>query len=315
MSKERQSKKVKLLAVRKLIVKRKFRGVFLFFLVLFGFISASPAQSPAPSPQPSPTITAARKPSLERHFFTNILKDQRDIWTSPFKLRVKDLRWLAPLGIATGALVATDRRTAGWLNDNRTRINASRAVSRLGEGYTISGAAAIFYLFGKASGNARAKETGILAAEALIDGGIVAQVLKFATQRPRPSNDGGSARFFRGGNSFPSGHAASAWSFAAVVDDEYGKRHPLVRYGVYGLAAAVSLSRYTGRKHFLSDVLIGSAIGYGIGRYVFLRHHDADLDSAGGTKKTTKMQKYFPLIAPQYDARKRIYAAKLAWDF
>jgi membrane-associated phospholipid phosphatase len=311
-----QLKKVNSFSVPPLAFKRKFRHTFpLFFLIFFIAVSVTLAQTPSASPQPSPAIQTARKPSLERHFFTNILKDQRDIWTSPLKLRKNDLRWFVPLGVATGALIATDRRTPGWLDDNKTRINVSRDVSRLGEGYAVGGAAAAFYLIGKATGNAREKETGLLAAEAFIDGGIVAQALKFATQRQRPPDGGGSGHFFHGGNSFPSGHSVTAWSFASVVDGEYGKRHPLVRYGVYGLAAAVSLSRYTGRKHFLSDVLVGSAIGYGIGHYVFLRRHDTDLDSPDKTKKTTKMQKYFPLIAPQYDARKRIYAATLAWNF
>jgi membrane-associated phospholipid phosphatase len=280
-------------------------------------VLASPAQTPSvlPSPEPAPTNNSARKPSLEGHFFRNVLKDQRDIWTSPFKLRGKDMRWFVPLGIATGALIATDRRTAKALDNNKTRINFSHDVSQIAGGYTVGGAAAAFYLIGKATGNARAKETGLLEAEALIDGAIVAQVLKFATQRPRPLSDGGSGHFFRGGNSFPSGHSISAWTFAAIIDHEYGKHRPLVRFGVYGLATAVSLSRYTGRNHFLSDVLVGSAIGYGIGHYVYLRHHDSDLDSPDGTKKTTRLQKYFPLIAPQYDGRKRIYVATLAWNF
>ena len=42
-------------------------------------------------------------------------------------------------------------------------------------------------------------------------------------------------------------------------------------------AAAVSVSRYTGRNHFLSDVLVGSALGYGIGRRQ-RQHHPRGLD-------------------------------------
>lgn len=167
----------------------------------------------------------------------------------------------------------------------------------------------------RAAHNRRARETGVLAAEAFIDSGIVTQTLKFAAQRPRPLDKGGSGGFFDGGNSFPSGHSSSIWSLAAVIDGEYGKHRPLVRVAVYGLAAAVSLSRYAGRNHFLSDVLVGSAIGYGVGHFVYLRHHDANLDSPDGTKKTTKMEKYFPRIAPQYNLRRRAYAATLAWNF
>jgi membrane-associated phospholipid phosphatase len=42
---------------------------------------------------------------------------------------------------------------------------------------------------------------------------------------------------------------------------------------VYGLATAVSLTRVLGQQHFSSDVLVGSAVGWLVGRYVFRKHH------------------------------------------
>lgn len=36
----------------------------------------------------------------------------------------------------------------------------------------------------------------------------------------------------------------------------------------YSIASAVSVSRFTGEKHYASDVFIGSIFGYLIGRYV-----------------------------------------------
>ena len=32
----------------------------------------------------------------------NIIKDQGVIWTSPLRIRVRDLKYLVPLGVATG---------------------------------------------------------------------------------------------------------------------------------------------------------------------------------------------------------------------
>lgn len=309
-------KKERLYAARTVAVKQNHGRILLrFFLMLFVIAPASFAQSNLPASLPSPTPAASPMPSLERHFFANILKDQYAIWTSPFHLHKRDARWLAPLGAASATLFATDRRTAGALDNNETRLRISRDISRFGTGYAVGGAAAAFYLIGRTAHNPRARETGLLAAEAFIDSGIVAQTLKFATQRPRPLAKGGSGRFFAGGNSFVSGHSTSIWSLAAVIDDEYGKHHRLVRYGVYALAAAVSVSRYTGRNHFPSDVLLGSAIGYGIGHFVYLRHHDPNLDAPDGTKQTTRLEKYFPMIAPQYNARERVYGATLAWNF
>jgi len=145
--------------------------------------------------------------------------------------------------------------------------------------------AAAFYLVGRTNHNARARETGLLAAEALLDTGIVVAALKTVSQRQRPPVDHASGEFFDRGTSFPSGHAANAWALATVVAKEYGQHRPLVRFGAYGIATAVSLSRYTGTNHFLSDILIGSAIGYGIGSYVYREHHDSSLDNESGRSR------------------------------
>jgi membrane-associated phospholipid phosphatase len=215
--------------------------------------------------------------------------------------------------------LATDRQTSGELvenGDNLARLRISKDISRLGSLYATGGVAAVFYLAGRAKNNAHARETGLLGAEALIDSGIVVTALKTISQRQRPTVDHTSGEFFDGGSSFPSGHAISAWSLAAVIDQEYGQHRPVVRFGVYGLATAVSLSRYTGRNHFLSDVLVGSAIGYGIGRYVYRQHHDPALESFKENETNgVTASSLFPRIAPLYDPRAHVYGAMLAWSF
>lgn len=274
-----------------------------------GSIATQPERSPAPQAKPSP--------SLESRFFKNILRDQRAIWTSPFRAGRGDLKWLAPLGLSTITLIATDRHTAGELvegGDHPTRQRISRDISYGGSLYAAGGVAATFYLIGRTAHNTRARETGLLGAEALIDSGIVTEALKAASQRPRPRVDDASGEFFDRGNSFPSGHASSAWSLATVIAYEYGQHRPLVRLSAYGLASAVSLSRYTGRNHFLSDVLVGSALGYGIGRYVYRTHHDASLDSSDGAT-TKNRSKLIPLTSPLYSRPSRSYGLALAWNF
>jgi membrane-associated phospholipid phosphatase len=283
----------------------------LLALLLFA-INVSPAQTlPAiASPTPLPTPQARSSPSLEKRLFRNILRDQKDIWTSPFRVRGEDARWIIPFGVSTAALIATDRRTASEIREFDDQTALSRNISRIAS-YTWAGAAG-FYLVGRARGNARARETGLLGLEALADGMIVSLSLKEITQRPRPLNDGGRGRFFTGGNSFPSGHAIAAWSFATVLANEY-RRNRLIKFGAYGIASAVSISRYTGYRHFLSDILVGSAIGYGIGRYVYYKNHDPNLD--GSKAGTTQRSKLIPLVMPGYSGRSRGYGVVLAWTF
>jgi membrane-associated phospholipid phosphatase len=275
-----------------------------------GLAQTPPQTSPSPSKQ---------KPSPEKKFLANILDDQRVIWTSPFHLGKGDARWIAPLGVSTIALIATDRRTSGELvenGDNRSRLRISKDISRMGSLYATGGVAAAFYFTGRAMHNERARETGLLGAEALIDSGILVSAIKTISQRQRPPTDNSSGEFFDGGSSFPSGHAISAWSLATVIAQEYGHHRPVVKFGVYGLAAAISLSRYTGRNHFLSDVLVGSAMGYGIGRYVYHKHHDPSLDALNEKQNDDLARsKLFPRIAPLYNPRAHIYGAMMAWNF
>ncbi len=295
-------------------MKRRRVTNYLFGMILCSIIASTgfDAHAQTPFASPSPTPQASKTPTLESQFLKNVLRDQEVIWTSPFHLHGRDARWLVPLGLGTAALIATDRRTADALDDD-DHLNISHTVSYLGSGYGAGSIAGAFYLIGRATHNARARETGLLGGEALIDSGIVAAVLKSSTQRPRPRAGRERGYFFDGGLSFPSGHAVAAWSLATVVANEY-RDNRLVQISAYGLAAAVSLSRYTGRNHFLSDVLVGSATGYGIGRYVYRTHHRAKTAS-GDEEESRSRSKFFPLIAPEYSRRARNYGVALAWSF
>ncbi len=242
--------------------------------------------SPSPTPEPSPAIKSSKiqtKPSAERHFFSNVLHDQGTIWTAPFHLDRQDTHFVAPVALAAAVLISTDRHTANSVDAGGSLQPASHAISWAGSGYGAGSTAALFYLVGRWKGNPRSRETGLLAAEALIDSSLVVGALKLASQRQRPIAEHASGEFFDGGSSFPSGHSANAWSLATVVACEYGDHRPLVRVAAYGAATAVSLSRFSGRKHFLSDVVVGSAIGYAIGRFVYKRHHDTSLDDEAAT--------------------------------
>jgi membrane-associated phospholipid phosphatase len=264
------------------------------------------------SPATATVQQPSSKPSLEREFFKNLLRDQRAIWTAPFHVHGEQRGWLAALGVSSAALIATDEHTAARIGNNTSRLSLSRNISRIGVGYVAGGIAGGFYLVGRAAGNDRARETGLLAGEALIDGIIVAQALKSITQRKRPLDQPGEAGFFNGGSAFPSGHAVTAWSVAAVVAHEYDNLP--VQIGAYTLASLVSVSRFTGRRHYLSDVLVGSAIGYGIGRYVYRAHHDPALD-VNAAQVRQQRSRLLPAISPLYSRANREYGLSLAWGF
>ena len=279
----------------------------LFLLVILSGVSQ--AQIPGSTPQPTPLATPT--PSLEKKFFSNILSDQKAIWTFPLRVDREDTKWLIPLGVSTAALLATDIKTARSLDYDPDRLNTSRYISYLGSSYGAAAIAGTFYLVGRTSGNARARETGLLAGEALIDSAIVVTALKGVSQRKRPLSGGDAGEFWDGGQSFPSGHAITAWTLATVVANEY-QDHRAVQITAYGLASLVSIARFTGQNHFLSDALVGSALGYGIGRYVYSRHHDPALD---GQTTRHAHSKLMPLVTPVYERSERAYGGALLWSF
>ena len=83
-------------------------------------------------------------------------------------------------------------------------------------------------------------------------GGIVFAI-KNTAQVERPD---GSNR-----HSFPSGHTATAFMTATMLNKEYGYKSPWVGIGAYSVATATGLMRMANNKHWLSDVLAGAGIG------------------------------------------------------
>ena len=296
-------------------------AVFMFCGCIFPLAGPTLGQSSPPDAVPKPTPNASPSPSptpkvrLEGLFIKHILSDQKAIWTFPFRLHGKDIGLLAAFGAATAGLIATDPGTSAWVRRHERVSAISDEVSSLGTVFATGGVAAAFYIVGRKKGDWRARETGVLAAEALIDSGIVIGVVKHVTQRPKPNLDGGRGRFFKGGMSFPSGHSASAWSVATVIAYEYQDK-PIVHYGAYAAAVAVSLSRYSGRTHFISEVLVGSAIGFYTGRFVYKTRHvvrpGIDVDNKRPNGEITKAM---PRILPLYDAHSKTYGVRALWTF
>jgi len=284
-------------------------------LTIFVTIHAT-AQTPFARPSPSPSPT----PTLERQFFKNILKDQLAIWTFPLHLHGEDAKWAVPLAAGTTALIATDRKTGDEMLESDRLDNASRIVSYAGSAYGTFAATATFYIVGRANHDYRARETGILGAEALVNSAILVTVVKEITQRRRPTAETGRSDFFDGGTSFPSGHSIAAWSLATVVANEYHD-HLTVQIAAYGIASSVSIARFTGHNHYLSDILIGSAMGYGVGRYVYHAHHRESVESGGDDEEEEEtiaprggFRRHL-MILPIYDHASRSYGASLVSSF
>ncbi len=236
----------------------------------------------APQPQndaPSPPLPSKPEPITIAGTPKRILFDQKAIWTSPLHIRPIDAFWLLPLGAATGTMIGSDQHTmTDLIHINASDQNHFKTLSDAGVG-ALAVVPASMYLWSLGRDAPQAHEAGILSGEAVVDSLAFSEAIQLVTLRERPSVDNAKGSFFTSapfGGSFPSNHAAAAWSIAAVVGDEYPGW--LTRTAVYGLATGVSVSRVLAEQHFPSDVLIGSAAGWLIGHYVYRAHHNYTLN-------------------------------------
>ncbi len=248
--------------------------------------------------------------------FIDLFEDQKQIITSPARIRLSDATWLVPLGGITAGLFATDRQYSAALSQNPATLHHYREVSDAGLA-SLVGAGAGLYLLSYPAHNPHWRETGFLAGEAALNSLIDVEALKYSLQREGP-NQGGSGRFFNSGTSFPSEHAAVAWSIAGVIAHEYPGTLP--KLFAYGMASAVSFSRVHAREHFPSDVLIGSTLGFLISQSVYRRRHDPELGGGAwesprefvtepGMRSPANMgSPYVPLDSWIYPAMERLAA-------
>ncbi len=239
-----------------------------------GSISESSASASQPDPRD-------RDNTLGKHVFKDFLQDQEAIWTSPRHVHLVDAEWLVPLGGAAVAMFATDTEVSKHLSNSPGRISTSNNLSNYGIA-ALGGAAGGMYLWGHFTHNDRMREAGFLAIEAGANAFADTYALKYTLRRERPLQDNYQGQFWHGGDGFPSEHASAAWSIASVIAHEYPG--PITSVVSYGLAAAISSARVTGKDHFPSDVLVGSALGWFIGQEVYRHHHDPTL--GGGDWET-----------------------------
>ena len=238
---------------------------------------ADEKSTPPPSPKPeiqSPEQSPLRLKSLPRNLFL----DQKSFWSTPFHMTQREWQWTVPLAFVGAGLLASDTAVERHVPTSSTTVSHAVTASNAGLAAFV-GAGAGMFLLGQVAHNDQQRETGLLSGEAGIDTLLETIVVKYATGRDRPFVGDGRGRFFQGGDSFPSEHASVSWAIASVIAHEYPG--PLTQLLVYGLAGGVSAARVAGHKHFTSDVVVGSALGWYTGRQVFRAHsHYSDADIA-----------------------------------
>ena len=251
---------------------------------IIALLIASAAAAQGIETAQAPAGNQAQQSSATPPFLKEFLRDERDLWASLVKRDTYTSHGMKKYGIPfvllSGTLIATDSKTIEFLPNTEDQKTWSGRVSQIGAGYTLAAVSGGTYLIGKITHSKHAQETGLLALHAFGHSSIVTAAVKQATNRQRPVVVGGRSGFWKGGDSFPSGHATTTFAVATVFAYEY-KHRPLVPILSYTVASAVAISRVGAQRHWVSDIVVGGSTGFLIGRYVYKRHHDPTLP--GGT--------------------------------
>ena len=256
------------------------------FLLILGLALSRPAGAQAPSPNfPTPQashLSDDREVSI-RELPDNLLHDQKQIWSYPFKPE-RINRWWPPvivLGV-TAALVASDSYTAPHFVNTTAFHGYNRVFSSTNSQAIMLAAPAALYGIGWLRKDSYTQSSALLAAEAAADVYLLDMPFKLASARRQPLSYTGSGpyvdSFFDGSHNpfhsggFYSGHAALSMSVAAVIAHRY-RHHRWVPFVAYGLAGAISFSRVTTKNHFPADAVFGSTMGFLVAHYVVLPPH------------------------------------------
>lgn len=230
----------------------------ILFLIFISFLSTSIAFS---------------QEQRSSNLFTNLVNDQKAIWTSPFTAGKSSFKWILPVAATSAFLITRDNEWSQNYKPSQNTLNWSNDVSEIGSAYAVYGSVTGFYLLGKVSHNENLTHTGLVGLEALLNSSIVGGVLKVATDRERPNSGDGDGSFWGGGSSFPSGHSMAIWSIATAMVN--ARPRPIYWHIIaYSIASSVSVARIAEEQHFTSDVFVGSTLGFLIGRYI--AHQSSD---------------------------------------
>ena len=275
----------------------------------------APASSQKPATKP---LELQLKPVDLKSLPRNLFVDQKNFWTTPFHMTTAEWQWTVPLAFVGAGMLASDTAIEKHVPTNPTTVSHAVTASNAGLA-AMAGVGAGMFLLGHFANNDQERETGLLSGEAGIDAFLDTEILKYAFGRDRPFTGDGRGHFFQGGDSFPSQHAAISWAIASVIAHEYPG--PLTQMLAYGAAGGITAARFVGQQHFATDLLVGSALGWYMGRQVFRSHsHYSDAEIArwgtfskndtsdNGRDPANMGSPYVPMDSWVYPAMERLIA-------
>jgi len=192
--------------------------------------------------------------------------------------------------ILTGIIIGATAFSLTFDNPVRNKIEGIQSssldkITRWGEnfgsgGYVI-GLSGVLYLGGHILGDNELRKTGLMLTEAIFLNGVVTTGLKIITGRSRPFRNNGNTdidflemEFEDEENSLPSGHTSTAFAVATVLSERIDNIYASI--GLYSIAGLTAFQRIYKDKHWLSDTILGAALGTVIGLKVVKLNSGSD---------------------------------------
>jgi membrane-associated phospholipid phosphatase len=217
----------------------------------------------------------------------SFLETSLGLINSPFKFDEQDF-------LLTGLILSAT--AFSFTFDNPVRNNITKLKSpamdkitkwgdNFGNGKYVLGLSAALYLGGHIFTDSDTRKTGLMLAEAIVLNGIVTTGLKVITGRSRPFRNNGNTdidflkmEFDDSENSLPSGHTSTAFAVATVLSHRID--NAFATAALYSLAGLTAFQRIYADKHWLSDTILGAAIGTAIGLKVISLNSEVEFNSS-----------------------------------
>lgn len=204
--------------------------------------------------------------------FEKFFKVGGDIFTLPANFNSDDwIKLSATLGI-TGLATLFDKDIKEFTQSNKS-VFANHLFS-IDKYYHIESmiiSIAVIYGYGSLADNESFINLGLRLSEATFYSGLINLSTRYLIGRERPYVSGEQyifkpLNFGWDYSSFPSAHTTLSFAFSMVMANE--SNNFFWKFGWYSLAGLVGYARIYNNQHWLSDVLMGAALGYFVGEFV-----------------------------------------------
>lgn len=218
---------------------------------------------------------------LSKNYLKSYWDSGLTVLAQPLHYDWKDWTVFGGVAAATTLAFVYDDEIYNFINDNFYDDNVNsitKFTNIIGKEIFILPCIAGTYVVSAINKDCRLRNMSLAVLQSFVYAEVATAGIKVLTCRVRPSDVNGQQTTDNGqswlgpfaafeSTSFPSGHAMRSFAVAATVSGFYPEK-TWVGVVSYSMATLCSLGRIASKEHWTSDVVVGAALGYFIGKGV-----------------------------------------------